>query len=143
MASDASCKPNWVGSPPAAHDIVTAWFPEKEPSPDGSLKLRPCLVLNVLKGRTSGNYSCLVAYGTSKLKIHQRQSLDLIIQNSRDLDTIGLPVATRFDLDEIAQLPWDPEFFESWSGYQSPIIGSLTEIYIKELAYILMSRMRA
>lgn len=143
MDSDASSTPNWVGAPPAAHDIVTTWFPEKEPSPDGSLKLRPCLVLNVLRGKSTGNFSCIVAYGTSKLKIHQRRSLDLIIQNSQDLDTIGLPFATRFDLDELAQLPWNPEFFDCWSGYPTPVIGSLTEIYIKDLAYTLMSRMRA
>ena len=137
---DVSSTLNWTTTPPDAFDIVTAYFPEREPSPDGSIKLRPTLVLNVLKGKTSGRMACRVAYGTKILKLRTRGHLDLTIQNSADLDFFGLPYATRFDLDNVAVLPWTEDFFGCWSGYSSPRLSALTETYVKELAWLMMSR---
>ena len=104
------------------------------------MKLRPALVINVLRDRKTGAPACEVAYGTTTLKLMQRETVDLIIQNASDLNYIGLPRATRFDLDEVAILPWTDEFFGCWPGYDSPYIGTLTEDYLKNLAYLLMKR---
>jgi hypothetical protein len=70
----------------------------------------------------------------------QRQHLDLIIQNASDLRQFGLYRATRFDLDHIVMLPWTPEFFGCWDRYSSPLIGSLTEPYIKDYAFLSLRR---
>jgi hypothetical protein len=134
-----SRNPAWTTAPPSAYDIVTAWYPEdgqEDPGP----KLRPCLVLAVLQGKTSGNFACRIAFGTKELKIIKRGELDLIIQNAAHVQQMGLARATRFDLDCIATLLWDPKFFDCWHGYQSPVIGSLTEHYIREYAWIMMKR---
>ena len=68
-------------------------------------------------------------FGTKNIKFAQRKNLDVIIQNAAHLDAIGLPMATRFDLDEqnMARLPWDEEFFGCWAGFSQPKIGTLPE----------------
>lgn len=134
-----SDKPAWLKTPPSAYDIATAWYPEDD-EPERGPKLRPCLVLTVLKGMTSRLFACKVAYGTKELKIIKRQSLDLIIQHTPHVHQMGLARPTRFDLDCVSTLPWDEEFFGCWTGCTSPVIGSLTEDYIKEYAYLMMKR---
>lgn len=94
----------------------------------------------VLQGRSSGAFACRVVYGTKALKIVKRQTVDLIIQHTPHLHQMGLARPTRFDLDCIATLPWNEEFFGCWTGYRSPVIGTLTEHYIREYAYIMMKR---
>lgn len=86
--------------------------------------------------------ACRVAYGTKNLKTYQRLTKDIIIQNAADLDSIGLPMATRFDLDErnLVTLPWTSEFFGCWTGFPSPVIGALTEEYVRQYAYIMAVR---
>jgi hypothetical protein len=81
-----------------------------------------------------------VAYGTKILKIVKRKNIDLIIEERSDLAQFGLPRPTRFDLDLIALLPWEPPFFGCWSGYHSPIIGSLNEKFQREYAWLMMKR---
>jgi hypothetical protein len=54
---------------------------------------------------------------------------------------MGLASPTRFDLDHVATLPWNEEFFGGWSGHQTPTIGSLTEEYIREYAFLMMKRL--
>ena len=129
MGSDASSTPKWVTQRPSAFDIVTGYFPETKPK--GNLRLRPCLVLNVMQGDDSGSIACKVAYGTKNLKLVQREFLDLVIHNNSHLDEIGLPTATRFNLDpdNLVILPWGPEFFGCWKGYRHPKIGTLTQTY--------------
>jgi hypothetical protein len=141
MAS-ASTPFNWPGVPPSAYDIVACYFPESEPQPDGSDKLRPALILNVFKDANGGGFWCEVAYGTSNLKFPQRTHLDLIIQHAAHLRDVGLPRATRFNLDkdQVITLPWSPEFFGCWDGMDSPYMGSLTEQYLKDLAWLLFTR---
>jgi hypothetical protein len=133
MASE----PAWTTTPPSAYDIVACWYPESdtpdEPGPD----LRPALVIKVLQGKTTGSYACDVAYGTKTLKIIKRQTVDLIIEHPH---TVGLPRPTRFDLDQIARLPWGVPFFGTWEGYKTPKIGELTEPYIRDYAYIMIKR---
>ena len=140
MATGRTTLLNWTDSPPSSFDIVTAYFPEEKPK--GELRLRPCLVLDVLKGETSGKIALRIAYGTKNLKIQQRKGIDIIIQNHGHLSEIGLPMATRFNLDSenIVILPWTDEFFGCWSGYSQPQIGRLLETYIKDYAYAMMTR---
>jgi hypothetical protein len=93
-----------------------------------------------LQGKKTRAFACRVAYGTKILKIIKRQAVDLIIQHQGDLDQIGLPRPTRFDLDRIVTLPWGEPFFGCWTGYPTPKIGSLTEKYIREYAFLMMKR---
>ena len=136
----AKSEPAWVLDPPSAYDIVACWYPERHKKDSPGPASRPGLVTQVLRGEQTGRFACRVAFGTKKLKIVQRSHLDLIIQNSEHLDQLGLGMATRFDLDLIAFLPWGVEFFDCWTGYRSPIIGSLTEDYIREYAFLMMRR---
>jgi hypothetical protein len=134
-----SGSPAWTQSPPSAYDILTAYYPETDQDNPGS-KLRPTLCLAVLQGKTSGTYACKVAYGTKELKIIKRQTIDLIVQNTAHVHQMGLARPTRFDLDCIATLPWNEEFFGCWTNRESPVIGSLTEDYIREYAFVMMKR---
>lgn len=138
MASEPPAE--WFRRPPAAFDIVTARFPEADPQPDGSFKLRPALVLSVLRDDTDGMIAARIAYGTTNLKLMRRENVDLIIQNAADLRVIGLPRATRFDLDETLIAPWCPPHFDCWAGYETPVIGSLTREYARDLAWLMLKR---
>lgn len=139
MASDEPAA-EWYRRPPSAFDIITCYFPEADPPPDGTPKLRPALVLSVLRNKETGMIAVKVAYGTSVLKLLQRDHLDLIIQNATDLRLIGLPRATRFDLDNTVVLPWCPPHCNCWDGYPTPVIGTLTESYAKDLAWLMLKR---
>jgi hypothetical protein len=97
--------------------------------------------LTVLQGKTSGGYACKVAYGTKELKIIKRGTVDLIIQHTPHVTQMGLARPTRFDLDCVVTLPWNEEFFGCWVGRQSPVIGSLTEAYIRDYAFLMMKRL--
>ena len=68
--------------------------------------------------------------------------LDLLVQDAADLALFGLPVPTRFDLDarNRVTLPWTPEFFDCWRDRDHPRIGSLTEPYMRELAWLMARR---
>jgi hypothetical protein len=104
------------------------------------MKLRPSLVVSILQNGDSDEYACQVIYGTKNLKLMSRERLDLIVQSAADLRQLGLHRATRFDLDKMVTLPWSPEFFGCWACFNTPVIGSLTEDYIKEYAYMMMRR---
>ncbi|MDQ0423388.1 hypothetical protein J2045_004440 [Peteryoungia aggregata LMG 23059] len=140
MGLDSRSRFDWASQPPSAFDIVTAYFPETNPK--GELRLRPCLILDVLQDEETAEYGCRISFGTKNLKILQRQSIDIIVQNSLHLDEMGLPYATRFDLDakNIVVLPWSSEFFGCWRGFPSPRIGFLLETYRRDYAYIMAMR---
>lgn len=140
MASDLPKQSKWIAQPPSAFDIVTAYYPEANPK--GALNLRPCLVLDVLKGKETGAIACRVTYGTKNLRFVQRKRHDVIIQNHQHLNQMGLPYATRFNLDEdcVVLLPWDTEFFGCWRGYFHPKIGTLLEKYQKDYAFLMAMR---
>jgi hypothetical protein len=142
MGSDASSRPEWTARPPALFDIVTGYFPETKPKKCGP-DLRPPLVTRTLRNKKTGEIACQVAYGTSKLRIGQRQFDDIIIQNLPDMDEMGLAVATRFILDPQQQviLPWSTEHFGCWSGHANPKVGALTIDYQKDYAFAMMRRM--
>ncbi|WP_146006743.1 hypothetical protein [Bradyrhizobium forestalis] len=67
-----------------------------------------------------------VAYGTSKLNKAKRGEIDLIIESQEDIDECGLAVATRFDLETTAVIPWEPPDCDCWHGQYSPKLGSLS-----------------
>ncbi len=123
---------------PRLYDIVWCRFPEdgKNPGP----KIRPSLVRGVKKDLKSDRGALKVSYGTTKLKIVTRNSRDLIIQNAGSLNEIGLPSATRFDLDLSNVLPWCREFFRAPPGWSSIIIGHLNETSIQRLEARLKKR---
>lgn len=141
MVSTSSNPAAWTLSPPSAYDLVTAYYPEQGSDPGP--KLRPTLCIAVLQGKTTGAFACKIAYGTKELKIIKRGAVDLIIQQTPHVKQMGLARPTRFDLDCVATLPWTEEFFGCWSGRQSPVIGSLTEVYIRDYAFLMMKRLSA
>ncbi len=138
MGLDKSSTPDWVRQPPAVLDIVTCQYPETNPK-GAEPALRPCLVLRIFRDTETGDFACRVAYGTKNLKLLMRQGRDLIIQNSSDLDAMGLPAATRFAIhpDLLVDLPWCEPPFGCWPGRRHPRIGSLTVDYQKELMWLL------
>jgi len=138
MASTSGEAAVWTFSPPSAYDIITAYYPEEGADPGP--KLRPTLCLTVLQGKITGAFACKVAYGTKELKIIKRGTVDLVIQHPPHVQQLGLVRPTRFDLDCVATLPWNEEFFGCWGGHQSPVIGSLTEDHIREYAFLMMKR---
>lgn len=134
-------QPKWTLSPPNLFDIVTGYYPESKPKA-GTPALRPCLVTAVYQDGETGCYACEVAFGTKTLKTHQRSQLDIIIVNSSELDLMGLPMNTRFDLDTENRvvLEWLSRNFKPWTGYRSPRIGALTLEYQKEYAWLMAKR---
>jgi hypothetical protein len=95
-------------------------------------KPRPGLVRSVLLNHDHTKAAVEVCYGTSKLK-KDLFPLDLFIENAAQLNLLGLPQATRFEIDRTLQLPWAKEFFEPRDGTKTPIIGRLTEDEIAQL----------
>lgn len=130
--------PKWAFSPPTLFDIVVGYYPESKPKA-GTPAHRPCLVTHVYQDALTGEFACEIAYGTKHLKTVARIDRDIIIQNYSDLDAMGLPVATRFNLDLECRvvLEWKPPNFKPWSGHKTPRIGALTLQYQKDYAWIM------
>jgi len=82
------------------------------------------LVLEVQSG-SEGGFAVRVAYGTKSLDYETRGNIDLIIDKPIDIDTCGLPLPTRFDLEEIATIAWEPPKCDCWEGFATPILGEL------------------
>jgi hypothetical protein len=124
---------------PRLHDIVWCRFPEDEPFEPGP-KVRPALVRGVKIDSESNRGAVNVSYGTTNLKWMKRRKVDLIIQNAAALKEIGLPMATRFDLDHNNVLPWCAEFFCIPKGYRSITVGSLNAVASTRLNKLLQWR---
>lgn len=130
--------PEWVKVPPQAYSIVTGFYPETKPK-DGSLDCRPLLVTQVLQSSKTGETAVRVCYGTTKLKFPQRANLDLIVQNSSDLDACGLLRPTRFVVDPSQQviLHWGDTHFMPWTGCLHPRRGMLPLDLQKDYAWLM------
>ena len=128
MASQ-NAKPSWASHPPRVGDIVTCIYPG-----DPKQRLRPVLVLATLAG-SGGDFAARVAYGTKSLDYTTRGGIDLIIDDHDDIDTCGLAVPTRFDLENVIVLPWTSPDFGCWYGYPTPKIGELPISQQVECAY--------
>lgn len=107
---------------PRVLDIVWCRFPTHDALDQPGPKMPPALVRSVFLNKQHTRARVEVTYGSSKLKVDDRPQ-DLILQNATDLAEMGLPQASRFDLDLSLQLPWAAEFFEARPGQRSPIIG--------------------
>jgi hypothetical protein len=124
-----TAKPGWVSRPPRAGDVVTCLYPN---DPKG--RLRPCLVLEVLVGSESG-YAVRLAYGTKNLDKVARRKIDIIIESQSDIDACGVAIATRFDLENTAVIPWEPPDCDCWHGEYSPKLGSLPKNHQVDCSY--------
>lgn len=138
-------KAGWTYFPlvtlPRALDIVWCRFPLNEAMSKPGPKSRPALVRSVFLNRAHTWARVEVTYGTSNTK-NDTRLLDLIIQNATDLAEMGLPQATRFDLDRTVILPWSAEFFEPRAGYETPIIGHLNHSAVAQLEALKVLRRR-
>lgn len=117
---------------PAPYDIVWCRFPQHDSLGHPGPKPRPALVRNALTNAAGQGIVDLV-YGTTKLKLSDRDLLDFVISNPREMDNCGLYRATRFDLDHNVCVPWAAEWFDVVTGTASPIIGHLSDAAIKML----------
>jgi hypothetical protein len=124
---------------PRLHDIVWCRFPEEPPFEPGP-KIRPALVRGIKIDSTTDRGAVNVSYGTTKLKWFTRRYRDLIIQNAAVLKEIGLPMATRFDLDLMNFLPWCAEFFCIPKNCSSIVVGHLNEAASRRLDVLLERR---
>ena len=116
---------------PRLHSIVWCRLPEG----DGSFgsNVRPALVRATKRHPPSGRGAVLVSYGTAKLDVNKRNSLDFILQNYERLCELELPHAVRFDLDRSNWLPWCSEFFCPPAHSAYILAGTLTKTEIATL----------
>jgi hypothetical protein len=131
-----------IHSIPSPLDIVWCHFPEEHDYEKPGPKPRPGLVRAVRLNRERTRAEVDVTYGTSRTKSFERPS-DFIIANAADLSAMGLPQATRFDLDKTIWLPWAVEWFTPRTHGQSPVIGTLTQEYRRYLAELKTKRARS
>jgi len=120
-----------ISTLPAPYDIVWSRFPDHHSIGEPGPKPRPAIVLNA-STHDDGTGEVQLIYGTTNLKMHERRQ-DFFVANNADMDACGLYRATRFDLDQIAWIPWAEEWFSAVRDYSSPIIGSLTGHKVKLL----------
>jgi len=132
-----------IASLPRPLDIVWCHFPIDEMPGVPAPRARPALVRCVLLAQGHTHAFVEVTYGTSNLKIFQRRRVDLIIQNDSELCGMGLPQATRFDLERTVTLPWASEFFVGRTANQSPVIGHLSKRYCEMLGRLTRRRVAA
>jgi hypothetical protein len=115
---------------PRRHDIAWCRFPLDDSGQPGK-KLRPTLVRATQRDTESSRSAVVVSYGTKRLKLGQRDKLDLVIQNAEQLGRLGLTMATRFDLDLLQRIPWTEEFFAAPPHAHQIVTGSLNEDQIE------------
>jgi hypothetical protein len=113
-----------ISTLPRRYDIVWCRFP-LDGNDEPGLKLRPVLVRAAKRDTQSGRSAVVVSYGTSNLKLGQRDRIDLVIQNATQLNRLHLPKATRFDLDTMCIAPWCSEFFAVPPHAFSIVTGTL------------------
>ena len=124
---------------PRSLDIVWCRFPTAEmPSKPGPYP-RPALVRSVFLNPDHTKAMVEVTYGTSNTKSDERP-FDLILANAAEMAMMGLPQATRFDLDRTLRLPWAREFFEPRRDRPTPVIGHLTHSAIAQLEALKVAR---
>lgn len=106
---------------------------------DPGPKPRPAIVLNLAVDPDAGEAEVQLVYGTSKLKLHKRPR-DFFVTNVAEMDACGLSLATSFDLDNVAWIPWACQWFDALPGHTSPIIGRLSDHAIRLLQVELSHR---
>jgi hypothetical protein len=130
-----------ISTLPAPYDIVWCRFPEHVDLGEPGPKPRPAIVLNVAADAEAGESEVQLVYGTGKLKFAKRPR-DFFVTNVAEMDACGLSKATRFDLDNIAWIPWEVHWFDILPGYASPVIGHLSH-HATKLLQMEMGRRQA
>lgn len=117
---------DWTSTPPRAGSIATGFFPEARPKENWATNPRPLLVLKVYRGKASGSFHVLVAYGTTKTG--KLRDDCLVIGNLSTLNALNLARPTAFVLSpgsNLAILPWSAKHFACWSGFSTPVISHI------------------
>ncbi|MEX2631068.1 MAG: hypothetical protein WD341_14120 [Tistlia sp.] len=81
-----------------------------------------------------------VAFGTSNARSYS--GLDLYVANLVDMNEMGLPQATVFQLGRTRLLPWSKEWFTVREDCKTPIIGHLNERMVEYLNLLLRQQRR-
>jgi hypothetical protein len=115
-----------ISTLPRLHHIVWCRLPEGNDLKPGG-KVRPALVRGSKRDPATGRGGLLVSYGTTKLQLNRRGSVDLTIQNHVRLHQLDLPMAVRFNLDFANWLPWASEFFAPPAHSLYIVAGPLNE----------------
>ncbi len=113
--------------PPSPGDIVWCHFPFL-PATDPGPKPRPALVVGV--SRFEDGVSIKVAYGTTQRTKSLRAGELLISKDKHPVafKQAGLAFDTKFDLNQVTELPWSARYFKvppSPAYGQTPKLGSL------------------
>lgn len=93
--------------------------------------MRPALVRQCFTD-DEGNPWVEVAYGTSADPF-ARGFQNFAVTNTGEMNLAGLHRATRFRLDRTETLPWAAEYFGPRLGFQTPVMGRLSQHMIKLL----------
>jgi hypothetical protein len=115
-----------IATLPRRYDIAWCRFPLDASGHPGN-KLRPTLVRAAKRDTESKRSALVVSYGTRNLKLGYRDKIDLVIQNAEQLARLGLPMATRFDLDLLQLVPWAEEFFAPPPHSEAIVTGRLNQ----------------
>ncbi|MEM5474832.1 hypothetical protein [Pacificibacter sp. AS14] len=120
---------SWETNRPELYDVVTGFFPETSPKETWATNPRPLLVCGVAQDPETKTYFCRIAYGTSK-SVRSTHGSDLVIANVSILNSLNLKKPTKFVIHSGLQmviLPWLEEFFQPWTGYDTPVLSRLPE----------------
>ena len=126
-------KPRWPE--PAAGDIVWWHFPD---CVKPRAKPRPALVLRVIEN-PGGPVTVQVAYGTSRRTITLYRGEFAILRSGGEAAFLsaGLSMDTKFDLSQLAALPYNSDWFSVPPAApcgQTPKLGSLHPSLVHSLA---------
>ena len=124
---------------PTALDIVWCRFPFVEDPENPAPKPRPCLVRSSRRNK-KGHFFVEVAFGTSNTRSYS--NADLFVGNLADMNEMGLPQATVFQLGRTKVLPWADEWFPVREDCQTPIVGHLNARLEEYLRLLIRQRGR-
>lgn len=118
---------------PRIFDVMWARFPYHGEGGRPANDKHPVLVCQVAE---DGEGDCWVGcyYGTSNIKLDERDELDLVIMSFESIQKMALSKHTRFDLDRCMWLPFDDQYFiENPKSPGSPIFAKAPERVIAKL----------
>lgn len=143
MSSNGDVELGWwePGTVPAPLSIAWCAFPNHISPGKPGPKPRPALVLKVryADDPPQDRFLIRVVYGTSKLKSAERP-MDFVIANYGTRLLCRLPQGTRFDLDQVAWLPWAKPYFVPRQGSSTPVISVLPRAVQIDFAWHMKAR---
>lgn len=95
--------------------VIGCWYPDTDIKPyTRGDKFRPSIVLAIRYDILEKHPIVTVCYGTGQSSItHRKQKSSYWMEMAPDPNKNNFKYITRFYLDDIANLPFTPEFFES------------------------------